>query len=422
MRMDASSLLCPKTHPSPSLVWRGGLGSLPPPRSLSRPSPALPSRHHSPEGTGLRCASEQKPQSEQSGRRPASHSGCPLCAARWGTLGRKLAEPQDPRGHGRGVGDWPGGPAAEKALAGAGEVAGGLGAGAGGTRHRTHGAARGDAVVRGVSAVHDRQRAPGLARGADRAAGGADRAGAGGVRAAPGSRARPAVRAVGRGAADRRAHLAQLPGPGGGAAVAGHAAAPLPGAPRRASAQRGPAQRFVPQHRRSQPGPLPPLVRGQAVHEHAPRPPAARSHAWPLAHHCLGAVGGREGVCCTALLVAVVARKLEFNKAEKHVHNFMMDIQYAKEMKESAARVLQEAWMFYKHTRRKDSGAARRHQRRLLAAINTFRQVRLKHRKLREQVNSMVDISKNPQMRNGLLSPGLRSRTSSLPLLNQVHE
>lgn len=30
--------------------------------------------------------------------------------------------------------------------------------------------------------------------------------------------------------------------------------------------------------------------------------------------------------------MAVVARKLEFNKAEKHVHNFMMDIQYAKEV------------------------------------------------------------------------------------------
>ncbi|XP_048185628.1 intermediate conductance calcium-activated potassium channel protein 4 [Perognathus longimembris pacificus] len=103
---------------------------------------------------------------------------------------------------------------------------------------------------------------------------------------------------------------------------------------------------------------------------------------------------GVMGVCCTALLVAVVARKLEFNKAEKHVHNFMMDIHYTKEMKESAARLLQEAWMYYKHTRRKDARAARRHQRRLLAAIYTFRQVRLKHRKLREQVNSMVDISK----------------------------
>ncbi|XP_074075545.1 intermediate conductance calcium-activated potassium channel protein 4 isoform X1 [Macrotis lagotis] len=103
---------------------------------------------------------------------------------------------------------------------------------------------------------------------------------------------------------------------------------------------------------------------------------------------------GVMGVCCTALLVAVVARKLEFNKAEKHVHNFMMDIQYAKEMKDSAARVLQESWMFYKHSRRKEAGAARRHQRKLLAAIHIFRQVRLKHRKLQEQVNSMVDISK----------------------------
>ncbi|XP_029411356.1 intermediate conductance calcium-activated potassium channel protein 4 isoform X2 [Nannospalax galili] len=63
-------------------------------------------------------------------------------------------------------------------------------------------------------------------------------------------------------------------------------------------------------------------------------------------------------------------------------------------MKESAARLLQEAWMYHKHTRRKDSRAARRHQRKLLAAIHTFRQARLKYRKLREQVNSMVDISK----------------------------
>ncbi|XP_074075546.1 intermediate conductance calcium-activated potassium channel protein 4 isoform X2 [Macrotis lagotis] len=63
-------------------------------------------------------------------------------------------------------------------------------------------------------------------------------------------------------------------------------------------------------------------------------------------------------------------------------------------MKDSAARVLQESWMFYKHSRRKEAGAARRHQRKLLAAIHIFRQVRLKHRKLQEQVNSMVDISK----------------------------
>ena len=115
------------------------------------------------------------------------------------------------------------------------------------------------------------------------------------MRAAPAAGAGPAVRAE-LGVPEDRGHavLAQLPGPGGGAAVAGHAAAPVPGAPRPAPAQRRPAQRLLPQHRRAQPGPLPPLVRGQAVHEHAPRPPAALPHAWPLAHHRLGAVGSRE--------------------------------------------------------------------------------------------------------------------------------
>ncbi|XP_044274751.1 intermediate conductance calcium-activated potassium channel protein 4 isoform X2 [Varanus komodoensis] len=103
---------------------------------------------------------------------------------------------------------------------------------------------------------------------------------------------------------------------------------------------------------------------------------------------------GVMGVGCTALLVAVAADKLEFSRAEKHVHNFMMDIQCAKEMKCSAANVLQEAWLLYKHTKRKDGLRARKHHRKLLAAIHMFRHVRMKHRKIRDQVNTMVDISK----------------------------
>lgn len=39
---------------------------------------------------------------------------------------------------------------------------------------------------------------------------------------------------------------------------------------------------------------------------------------------------GPQGAGCTALVVAVVARKLELTKAEKHVHNFMMDTQLCK--------------------------------------------------------------------------------------------
>jgi len=38
----------------------------------------------------------------------------------------------------------------------------------------------------------------------------------------------------------------------------------------------------------------------------------------------------RQGSGCTALVVAVLARKLELTRAEKHVHNFMMDNQLTK--------------------------------------------------------------------------------------------
>ncbi|KFM07896.1 Small conductance calcium-activated potassium channel protein 2, partial [Aptenodytes forsteri] len=42
---------------------------------------------------------------------------------------------------------------------------------------------------------------------------------------------------------------------------------------------------------------------------------------------------GIMGAGCTALVVAVVARKLELTKAEKHVHNFMMDTQLTKRVR-----------------------------------------------------------------------------------------
>lgn len=42
-----------------------------------------------------------------------------------------------------------------------------------------------------------------------------------------------------------------------------------------------------------------------------------------------------QGAGCTALLVAVVSRKLELSRAEKHVHNFMMDTQLTKRVSQT---------------------------------------------------------------------------------------
>jgi len=44
-----------------------------------------------------------------------------------------------------------------------------------------------------------------------------------------------------------------------------------------------------------------------------------------------------QGSGCTALVVAVLARKLELTRAEKHVHNFMMDNQLTKRVSHAPA-------------------------------------------------------------------------------------
>ncbi|EMP28225.1 Small conductance calcium-activated potassium channel protein 3 [Chelonia mydas] len=82
---------------------------------------------------------------------------------------------------------------------------------------------------------------------------------------------------------------------------------------------------------------------------------------------------GIMGAGCTALVVAVVARKLELTKAEKHVHNFMMDTQLTKRIKNAAANVLRETWLIYKHTKllkKIDHAKVRKHQRKFLQAIH----------------------------------------------------
>ncbi|KAG7279748.1 hypothetical protein CRUP_021364 [Coryphaenoides rupestris] len=85
------------------------------------------------------------------------------------------------------------------------------------------------------------------------------------------------------------------------------------------------------------------------------------------------AAWGLHGAGCTVLVVAVVARKLELTRAEKHVHNFMMDSHISKEIKTAAANVLRETWLIYKHTRaskEKDHTKVRIHQRKLMLAIH----------------------------------------------------
>uniref|UniRef100_A0A665SZT7 Potassium intermediate/small conductance calcium-activated channel, subfamily N, member 4 n=1 Tax=Echeneis naucrates TaxID=173247 RepID=A0A665SZT7_ECHNA len=79
---------------------------------------------------------------------------------------------------------------------------------------------------------------------------------------------------------------------------------------------------------------------------------------------------GVMGVACTAMLVAVVTKKLALNKGEKHVHFFMLDIQISKRIRHAAANVLRECWLLHRtNLKTVNRGEQRRHQR-----YHTFRQ------------------------------------------------
>jgi len=106
---------------------------------------------------------------------------------------------------------------------------------------------------------------------------------------------------------------------------------------------------------------------------------------------------GIMGAGCTALVVAVVARKLELTKAEKHVHNFMMDTQLTKRVKNAAANVLRETWLIYKNTKlveKPDATRVRSHQRKFLHAIYQLRNFKMEQRKLNDQANTLIDFAK----------------------------
>ncbi|XP_069041558.1 small conductance calcium-activated potassium channel protein 2 isoform X2 [Lepisosteus oculatus] len=125
---------------------------------------------------------------------------------------------------------------------------------------------------------------------------------------------------------------------------------------------------------------------------------------------------GIMGAGCTALVVAVVARKLELTKAEKHVHNFMMDTQLTKRIKNAAANVLRETWLIYRHTRlakRIDHARVRKHQRKFLQAIHQLRSVKMEQRKLSDQANTLVDLSKMQSVMYDLITE-LNDRSEDL--------
>uniref|UniRef100_A0A7E4VUZ4 CaMBD domain-containing protein n=1 Tax=Panagrellus redivivus TaxID=6233 RepID=A0A7E4VUZ4_PANRE len=106
---------------------------------------------------------------------------------------------------------------------------------------------------------------------------------------------------------------------------------------------------------------------------------------------------GIVGAGVSSALIAVISRKLELSRAEKHVNNFMADSKLTNQRKNAAASVLQQTWFIHKYQRTTNKGddlRLRHHQRKFLNAINDFRRIKWDQRKLAERGNSLLDVGK----------------------------
>ncbi|XP_069998468.1 small conductance calcium-activated potassium channel protein isoform X2 [Penaeus vannamei] len=98
-----------------------------------------------------------------------------------------------------------------------------------------------------------------------------------------------------------------------------------------------------------------------------------------------------------ALVVAVLMTKIQMQPAEKRVHVLMMEKQLNWRLKNSAANVLRETWLIYKHTKlvkKVNHGRVRTHQRKFLLAIYALRKVKMDQRKLMDNANTITDMAK----------------------------
>ncbi|CAG7835131.1 unnamed protein product [Allacma fusca] len=74
-----------------------------------------------------------------------------------------------------------------------------------------------------------------------------------------------------------------------------------------------------------------------------------------------------------------------------------MDTQLTKRLKNSAANVLRETWLIYKHTKlvkRVNPSRVRAHQRKFLLAIYALRKVKMDQRKLMDNSSTITDMAK----------------------------
>ncbi|CAL1531918.1 unnamed protein product [Lymnaea stagnalis] len=109
---------------------------------------------------------------------------------------------------------------------------------------------------------------------------------------------------------------------------------------------------------------------------------------------------GIMGTGCTALVVAVLARKLELSQAEKYVHDFVIEIELGNKLKVEAANIVKCGWKLYKLHRISDKTKQQEKlvlhlQTKLLHAIYNIRELKNRRRRLTDNAVTLVEVNKS---------------------------
>ena len=108
----------------------------------------------------------------------------------------------------------------------------------------------------------------------------------------------------------------------------------------------------------------------------------------------MAAIVALIGVMSTALLISVLAQKLLLTRWEKYVHNFVLNIELAKNRKHQAANVIKFAIKTW-YLKRKDKHLSLqniRAQWKLVQSIHVLRQVKDEQRKLIDRCLVLADM------------------------------
>ena len=108
---------------------------------------------------------------------------------------------------------------------------------------------------------------------------------------------------------------------------------------------------------------------------------------------------GILGTGCTALIVAILARKLELSRAEKYVHNYVFEVEIGNQIKIEAANIIKAAWRLHRTNKILVKTASEERftlkcQTKLLHSIYYTRELRDNRRRLSDNAVCLVDVNK----------------------------